>query len=182
MQSWLVPPPDYFPERVIQRRNGRGGAFPEFKPIGQVKTVKLKKIKCRDRGVPKDSLIESDYEQTIHTHVRLKCPHCPGEVRVRQGVSFHKNRNTMIREHLLECDGFKWMVPPPRKRVKGKPMAGTERLRQADLPWVTRRQQPQGMDCVTDYIDSTDSTDSTASCDSSIESSGRLPRKHEFST
>ena len=161
MQSWLVPPPEYFPERVIQRRNGRGGAFPEFKPIGLVKTVKLKKIKCRDRGVPKDSLIESDYEQTIHTHVRLKCPHCPGEVRVRQGPSFHKNRNTMIREHLLECDGFKWMVPPPRKRVKGKPMAGSDRLRQADLPWVTRTRPPQCMDCT---------EESTASCVSTTDS------------
>ncbi len=148
--------------QLIHKRSGRGGAFPEFKQVGLVKTVKLHKIKCLGRGVPREELIETDYEKRIHTYVRLKCPHCPGELRVREGPSFHKNRNTLVRDHLLECEGWKWIIPPPRKQVKGKPMAGKPGLKQSGLPWIARLQEPRCVDCDSSSADP-DSNSSTVS-------------------
>lgn len=117
----------------VVRRIGRGGVFPEFKPLGVVKSVKLKTIRSFTRGVPREDTIESTYTRTIHAYIRLKCPHCPGEIRVRQGASYHKNRNTMIRQHLLDCEGWPWIVPPPQKRSKEKPMECRKTLTQPTL-------------------------------------------------
>jgi hypothetical protein len=117
----------------IVRRMGRGGVFPEFKPLGVVKSVKLKAIRSFTRGVPKEDKIEYNNTRTIHAYIRLKCPHCPGERRVRQGASYHKNRNTMIRQHLLDCEGWPWIVPPPQKRSKEKPMECRKTLTQPTL-------------------------------------------------
>ena len=40
-----------------RRRHGRGGAFPEFRPIGVCKAVKLHEIVSEERGIPSEERI-----------------------------------------------------------------------------------------------------------------------------
>lgn len=123
---------------LITRRYGRGGAFPEWKVCGEVESVKLKKVHTPvERGE-----IEPDADCSKgRLYFCLKCPHCPGQVRVLQGPSFHKTKNTVIREHLRnECAGWKYKVPPPKPREKKQtpPDASSISAQTTLLPWTGR--------------------------------------------
>ena len=162
--------------KLTKRRNGRGGAFPEFKPIGLIRSVNLKNIKCDDRGVDEVEAANA-MKSNEKVHVRLQCPHCPGEVIVRQGPSYHKNRNTMIRQHLRDvCEGFPWMTPPPRPPPPPKPFRDTVTFRQVCMnSFMTVPRAPFGGDSAIDSA--TDSAVSAASSDDSFADSLALEQQ-----
>jgi hypothetical protein len=97
-------------------RLSRGGTFPEWRPVGEVMVASLRHVDADEdgRGVSHVSKVPPVY-------VRLGCPHCGGEVRVKKR-SYASNRNTAIRVHLTRCHRWPWIVPPPRKRCGRKPM------------------------------------------------------------
>jgi hypothetical protein len=103
-------------------RLSRGGTFPEWKPVGEVLVASLRHVDADEdgRGV-------SHVSKAPPVFVRLRCPHCGGEIRVKKS-SYASNRNTAIRVHLARCHQWPWIVPPPRKRCKRKPMGPSKRI------------------------------------------------------
>lgn len=99
----------------VARRYGRGGMFPEWRVVGEVECAPLKNLK----GMGLDGAERDDV--ATKTYLCLQCPHCPGQVRVLKGDSFHKTKNTIVRDHLTyECLTWRDIVPAPIKRPPKK--------------------------------------------------------------
>jgi hypothetical protein len=118
------------------RRSGRGGVFPDWKVVGEVECVKLKSVHTT---AERDEIEASGCKG--RTYFCLQCPHCSGQVRVLKGSSFHKTKNSIIREHLRnECTRWKYKVPPPKPREKKRTPsdASSVSAQTTLLPWTRK--------------------------------------------